>query len=278
VRKLGKPVDDPENVFLTCISRVRDPALKARLLSVKTDVKAASDEFEAAASTATLHLLLPQANVGAVSKDEMSDVYTIRMAKKGTPGRPIYDRLMSAPAHGRCPLCGQGKVSTLDHHLPKEHFPALVVTPINLVPACADCNKVKTNNIPRSQKEQTLHPYFDDVQGDLWLHAEVVEGVPASIRFFVQAPAVWDALMADRVRYHFEIFKLGALYGSYAAEELVNIQYSLGKIFPHAGAAGVSAHLMDQKETYGAAHMNSWQTAMYGALAASDWFCEGGFQ
>lgn len=41
---------------------------------------------------------------GVVSRDEMSAVYTGRMAAKGAPGRAVYDRLMAALPLGRCPL------------------------------------------------------------------------------------------------------------------------------------------------------------------------------
>lgn len=278
MRKLDKPVYDSGQVFLTCISRVKDAGLKARLTSIEPNVTAAANAFDTAASMAMLHQLQPQDNVGGiVSKDEMTKVYTQRMAKKDAPGRQFYDKLLAAPAYGRCPLCGQGAVSTLDHHLPKDQFPSLAVVPINLVPACANCNKVKTNAIPHTQEEQTLHPYFDDVEGERWLFAEVIETAPAAVRFFAQPPDEWSLVKSSRTKYHFHVFKLGALYTSYAAEELTNIRYSLDMIFPIAGAEGVRAHLLGQQDTYEAAHLNSWQTAMYRALAASDWFCDGGF-
>lgn len=278
LRKLNKPVYDPGQVFLTCISHVRDSDLKTRLTSVEPNVTTDASTFDTAATMAILHQLHPGNDVGGiVTTDEMTKVYTQRMAKKGAPGRPYYDSLLAAPAYGRCPLCGQGTVSTLDHHLPKDKFPSLAVVPINLVPACANCNKVKTNAIPHTQEEQTLHPYFDDVEGAQWLFAEVIEVAPAAIRFFAQPPNESGAIKVNRIKHHFQAFKLGALYTSYAAEELTNIRYSLEKIFPLTGADGVRAHLQIQRDSYKAAHLNSWQTAMYGALVASAWYCAGGF-
>jgi 5-methylcytosine-specific restriction endonuclease McrA len=278
VRKLNKPAYDPGQVYLTCISHVRDPGLKARLTSVKPDVTAAASAFDAAASLAKLHRLHPRNDVGGiVTTDEMTKVYTQRMAKKGAPGRTYYDSLLAAPTYGRCPLCGQGTVSTLDHHLPKDQYPSLTVVPINLIPACANCNKVKTNAIPHTQEEQTLHPYFDDVEGEQWLFAEVFKVAPAAIRFVVRPPDEWGPVKAKRIKHHFQVFRLGVLYTSYAAEELTNIKYSLEQIFPLTGVEGVKAHLQKQKDSYRAAHLNSWQTAMYGALEESNWFCEGGF-
>lgn len=278
MRKLSKPNDDPGEVFQTCISRVSKRGLKARLTSVEPNVIAAASAFEAAVSATMLHTMEPQDGVpGVVTKKELSDVYTLRMAKQDAPGRAIYDKLLAAPAYGRCPLCGQGKISTLDHHLPKDQFPLLAVVPVNLVPACGDCNKVKTNAIPNTEGEQTLHPYFDDVEEDTWLYAEVVEGSPAALRFFVTAPACWDEIKSERVRYHFKVFKLAALYASYAAEELQNIRDYLTGLFGQGEAEVVKTHLLGVARSYEALHRNSWQTAMYKALAVSDWYCAGGF-
>lgn len=278
MRKLPKPNDAPAEVFQTCISRVDNASLKARLTSVEPNVVAAASAFEASVSTTMLHTVVPQDDVGGVvTKKEMSDVYTQRMAKQNAPGRPIYDKLLAAPAHGTCPLCGQRTVSTLDHHLPKDHYPALAVVPVNLIPACKDCNKVKTNAIPHTKEEQTLHPYFDDVEGDPWLCAEVVEGTPAALRFFVAPPDDWDELKSERVRYHSRVFKLAALYASHAAVELVNIRHSLKGLHEQADSEGVKRHLLEMAESREAAYTNSWQTAMYKALAASDWYCGGGF-
>ncbi|MBI5611768.1 MAG: HNH endonuclease [Gammaproteobacteria bacterium] len=279
MRRLTTPDDDPLDVFRACISRVKDVALKTRLISVERNVVAEANTYRVAAAASGLYALPPQADVGGVvSRDEMTDVYKLRMAKKGAPGRPFYDKLMAAPAHGRCPLCGQRTVSTLDHYLPKAHYPALAVVPVNLVPACSDCNKAKNDDIPNEESDQTLHPYFDDIEGDVWLVAEVVEDSPAALRFVVDPPVGWDGMMVARVLHHFKVFKLSILYASHAAEEIVNIRASLEMIYGRSGAGAVRAHLLEQAGSREAVHANSWQTATYKAMAVSNWFCEGGFR
>lgn len=226
----------------------------------------------------TVHTL-PQQGIlnGDVESDEMEKVYTNRMAKADTPGRPIYDALLAAPAYGRCPLCNQRTVSTLDHQLPKTTHSALVVTPLNLVPACKDCNTTKLDKLPASAAEVTLHPYFDNVETVSWLKARVHHTAPAAVEFFVEAPTTWDSVLADRVRNHFRLFKLGALYASHAAEELASQQLSLSQLHVTNGVLGVQEHLHDQAATRRAFQLNSWQTACYAALAEDEWFCDGGF-
>jgi hypothetical protein len=276
--KLPKPTRASREAFCLCISRVKDAELKARFLAIEGDVVNASDAFEVAAGSVALCSLPLVDNVGGlVTKEEMSALYTSRMAKKDAPGRVIYDELLSALPYGRCPLCGQRTVSTLDHHLPKSLYPALAVTPANLVPACLDCNKAKFETAPKSSEEETLHPYFDDIEDDLWLHAEVIKTAPAALRFFVDPPNYWNSIMIARAHRHFQLLKLSQLYASHAAVELTNIQRYLQNLLVSAGVDSVREHLQSRALSCEQARTNSWQTAAYTALAASSWYCEGGF-
>ena len=215
---------------------------------------------------------------GQVSADEMVKVYTDRMVGKQSPGRIYYDKLKSTPPHGRCPLCGQRVVSTLDHHLPKANYPALAVTPINLIPSCNDCNKIKSNNIPTCAAEETLHPYFDDVEIDYWLKCTVIEETPVSVHFYADPPEHWDDLLSNRVRYHFTSLELSKLYVSHASEELISICTLMQNTFNSGGMLSVKELLLDTASSRATVFKNSWQTAMYIALANNDWYCNGGFQ
>lgn len=276
--KLDRPLLDAEDVFAACISRIRDQGLKQRMVDVTDDIVDASEEFDDAAAHNRLHQIVRQAMVGGqVTRAEMEAVYTNRMAKKGAPGRDAYDTLFTSAPQGKCPLCGHRTVSTLDHHLPKAHYPALAVAPLNLVPACADCNKAKLASLPATASEETLHPYFDDITGDRWLYAEVVEEDPAALRFFVDAPAHWGAVLAARVDLHFRTLGLAKLYASEAADELLNIRHQLQIIYAAGGAAMVRAEMEERRQSSSAVRVNGWRTITFEAFAESVWFCNGGF-
>ena len=73
------------------------------------------------------------------------------------------------------------------------------------------------------------------------------------------------------------MFRLGALYTSHAAEELLNIRQQLGILLDRAGPSAVQEHLVEQAASRGAHNINSWQTATYEALAQNIWYCLGGF-
>lgn len=275
---LRRPTHTARRTFAACISRVRDPALKARLESVAQAVADASVAFDAAAERQALHEVAREALVGGtVTTEEMEKVYTQRMARKGAPGHAIYDDLIAAPAHGRCPLCGHRQVRTLDHHLPKAHYPALAVAPLNLVPSCSDCNKAKLDSVPQSAADVSLHPYFDDIDSARWLRAEVVETQPAALRFRVIAPGQWDDILRQRVRNHFRTLGLAGLYASEGAEELFHIRHQLVDLHDAAGMGAVRSWLLDRAASCVKARPNGWRTAAYDAWAASDWFCNGGF-
>lgn len=277
--KLDAPVLLPGDVFATCISRIRDPNLKLKMGSIEHLVVAASADFDRLAAQTRLHQFARQAVIGGViSTAEMEAVYTQRMAKKAAPGRDAYDELFNSAPNGKCPLCGHRTVSTLDHHLPKAHYPVLAVVPLNLVPACGDCNKAKLAALPTSANHETLHPYYDNIEGDRWLVAEVVVGTPAALRFRVQPPANWSAVLADRVALHFRTLGLGTLYSAEGADELLNIRGQLETIHAAGGAALVKTELRERSASCRRARLNGWRTAAFEAFADSAWFCDVGFR
>lgn len=273
MRKLQKPTDNPEDVFLDCISNIRNSSFKARLLACKNEIIKASQEFETKAVTVELHTINTQDKVAnIVLADEMVKIYKTKLAKKRQPGRKYYDKIISAAPQGICPLCGQRTVSTLDHHLAKSKYPALAVAPNNLIPSCSDCNKKKLDTSPSSSEEETIHPYFDNFEDNIWLYAEVIKSAPIALRFFVSPPTQWDLVKKKRVQFHFNIFCLLPLYSSHAAVEINNIHHQLIQLFHSSGPDAVQKHLLESAMSREKAHLNSWQAAMYRALANSNWF------
>ena len=257
---------------------MRNLSLKARLVSVAPDVIQASRTFEDLANQVRLYEFVREDVIGGeVTTSEMEAVYTQRMVPKNAPGREIYDRLMSLARSGKCPLCAQRDASTLDHHLPKAHYPVLAVTPLNLVPSCKDCNKAKLASLPTNAYEETLHPYFDDIDGDRWLFASVHTTAPASLEFVVNPPVHWDAVLVARMRLHFETFGLCDLYAAQGADELLNIRHQLRIIHGTGGAETVRSELVARAESARALRVNGWRVAAFEAFAESDWFCDGGF-
>ena len=81
-------------------------------------------------------------------------------------------------------------------------FPTLVVSPLNLIAACSNCNKIKGDSTFNSMSEATIHPYFDDIDTDIWLFANILQGDDISSNFFVSKPHSWSELLYSRVKNH----------------------------------------------------------------------------
>jgi hypothetical protein len=264
--------------YLECISRVKNAELLARLASAVDKADAASHAYVAAAIEGKTHRLEPgDFDLPNVRVDEAVVNYDSRMAKMGSPGRPIYDEIMISSVRFRCPMCGHRKVSTLDHYLPKTLFAALAVDPANLVPCCAECNRVKGQFFADSLASELLHPYFDDVDSEPWLAARIERAsLPATIIYYVSVPSSWDSLIAARVKAHFSYFNLAGLFGVQAADELHNIKHRLADLIPF-GASEVRDHLAAEAASRRQSGNNTWQRALYEAISVDDWFCAGGF-
>jgi len=279
MRKLAMPSHNARSTFELCANNLRDKALSKRLLSVADEIEVAETQYKEHGAKGSLFTIAEAKTVaGRVGLEEMKTLYKGTLSRLGSDPRRIYDEIKSAPRNGICPLCGQRVVSTLDHYLAQSKHPALTVTPLNLIPSCADCNKAKLDMQPTHAAEQTLHPYFDHVDDGVWLIASVKESEPPALVFSAKPPAEWDDVKQARILTHFRIFNLGYLYTTHAAEELLNIRHNLMLVAERGGADGLRAHLTEQAGSRQAVTKNSWQSAMYEALRKSEWFCEEGYR
>jgi len=278
---IDPPQMDPDAVYALCISTVANAALKARLTGIQPAVMDGAALLATNGFGQTLNAIATSNGVGTgaglVTTEEMAKVYSNRMAARTAPGRIVYDQLKMLPKGDKCPYCNHRNVGTLDHFLPKSEYPVLAVTPCNLVPACMECNKRKGDYRPTVPNDVLIHPYFENFARETWLTAEIQQQGPAAILFDLTPPAGWNTVEIDRARNHFEFLNLADLYSDEAATELSNIRYNLQIHFDADGANGVQAELARQWRSRRAVHLNSWQTAMYNAMANDAWFYSGGF-
>lgn len=279
MRKLAIPSHNARSTFELCANNVRDKALSKRLRSVADEIEAAETQYKVQGAKASLFKISESTTLGGrVGIEEMKSLYKGTLSRLGSAPRRIYDEIKAAPKNGVCPLCGQRVVSTLDHYLAQSRHAALAVTPVNLIPSCADCNKAKLDMQPACASEQTLHPYFDDVDDGVWLTADLKETAPPALVFSAKPLPQWDDVKQARVLNHFRTFGLGALYSAHAAEELLDIHHNLMLVASRLGANGLRAHLIEQAESRQAVAKNSWRSAMYEVLGKSEWFCKEGYR
>lgn len=278
MKAVRKPLFSAIDTFKECVDMVRDEDLKSRLIGCNSLIIDAEMEFNVKITKGKIYTIKKESVVNSnVTSKELEKVYTYRMAKKGSKGRAIYDKIISKPTLGICPLCNHRLVETLDHYLPKSSFPRLTVTPTNLIPSCYPCNKGKLTSIPSNSDEETLHPYFDHVENDDWIFAKVNKTNPVSLTYYPNPPTYWEKLLRDRAIHHFKSFSLDHLYSIQGAVLLISINERLRTIYKKKGAIGVKKYLKEEAKSRLKVDKNSWQSVFYRTLSNDHWFCNGGF-
>ena len=253
-----------KEIFEICISGFSDKLLQIDLLACSTYVEKDSLTF-CGSIPELLHTIqknpvLPK----GITKDHMIKVYSDKFAKKNTPGRIYYDKLLSAPQGGRCPICGVRLVKNLDHYLPKAFYPTLVVTPENLIPTCRDCNFDKHAYTISKPEEAPLHPYFDDISDEIWL---VVNLMPHKTALYdVECPETWTEINKMRIKRHLQLYNLDEFYASKSAQEIADNIFYWQQIFSDCGEVQLLDHLIGSCASIEKNQLNSWRAALYRGL------------
>lgn len=285
MRAIDAPTYDAQDVYLACVNSISDELLRDRLNLVTPSIVASANDYTQKAMAKQLFQIPPIVSgnddivVGAVTKKELKSVYSQHMVGRGKPARKIYEYILDLAPLGKCPLCGVGIATTLDHYLPKSKFPTVSVLPVNLVPSCKDCNTGKSADIAATAEEQGLHPYFDHDYfiTDQWLYAEVIQSNPVYIRFYVEPPQGWDNTSKERVKSHFKDYNLAFRFSLEVTNELAILKDTLSQYMSLLGKTAIKQHLNIVALSHISHHQNSWQTALYQAMSNSDWFCDGGY-
>lgn len=211
-----------------------------------------------------------------ITYKEMNKVYTEYMCNKpGSKniGRKVYDEILSNTDYNLCPYCSQRDVSTIDHYLPKSHYPLFSVTPANLIPSCSDCNKDKLDDYNLDEDKMLIHPYFDNLQNVNWLKCSVVKGNPITFSFEV-SNEIEDKVLLSRLKHHFNILNLSKLYSDNAARRFRGLISSLIREYKSNPDDKVLSFINDSIDEYKSENPNSWEANMYIALKESNWFLE----
>lgn len=274
MRKIEKPSISPIRAYVACYSSFSDPVKQNKFKSIACFINAQSIQYDTNANSTNLYSFSTHVTVhDSIVKSDMKILYENNMVKNKR-GRRIYDKLLSLPLLNRCPLCGIGTVTTLDHYLPKAEFPTFAVLPYNLVACCKDCNTGKLASYATTQNKQTLHPYYDDFTTEKWLFAEVLQ--PLAIQFYVDPPLAWNPVDKDRVRAHFDNYKLNERFSIQAANVLADLREEF--ILFNSTSSDVQQELQRKARSYESRYKNSWETAMYQALSQDQWYCDQGYR
>ena len=264
MRKLAKPSFPINKIITDCVSNMRgDHEKYINAIPVIDEYSACYEDamVQHTAYELTAHEMVTD----DLSKDDMVMLYTTKFAKKDQPGRIYYDKIKLSPTNGICPLCGIGQVATLDHYMAKTLYPALAVTPHNLIPACRDCNDPRGAVHFDSAADMTLHPYYDDAQNIEWLSAAVVSTYPICVSYTIDG-ALQDNELRNRLSNHLAVFDLKERYAKKAAEEISANRLTYQAVLDAGGLEGLRSYLQLLYTSAYSAEKNSWRTALYKAL------------
>lgn len=273
---LGKPLDYNYRQLITdCAndySMTKTDDRKNRILSSLDQLETVANEYDVLADSESLEKLKAHSQCGSALKKDLMDLYTSKFVPEGRPGRNTYMSIRKSAKKGRCPLCSQLDVSTLDHYLPKAKYPAFSIYPNNLVPSCTWCNEHKLAN----DEALTLHPYYDNIEDIHWLKCVLMDGEAVSVRF-----DVWESVkpssLRQRMANHLLHVGVAELYTTSALTHLSDIRKRLCDLGSSGGSAAVLAHLQEELASRRNNRLNSWGTALYFALCSENWFVQGGY-
>lgn len=274
---LTRPRIDASVVYDACVSDLTDQALAAKFTAAREEVLAIFAEYDQHAALNTLYTFPrclrgrdEQIVVGGLTKGELVSLYSSQFSRKTSIARKYYDQIMVLAPSGKCPFCSCAPAETLDHFMSKSIYPAFSVLPINLTPACFSCNKGK-GFAAINADDQVLHPYYEPqlIETTPWLYAQIIETVPASVKFIASPPPDWPPELAIRLSNYFRDFKIAWRFGLEAASELSSQAAYLVDIESPQERRN---HLARVARVERRDRKNSWKAAMFEALAQNDWF------
>lgn len=281
MRSLNIPVNKVNDIFPVCINSFTNVDKVSRLEKCLPYIIKKEKEYIDLKSKKLLYTMNDKiCEEHGVENEELKSVYKQKFSGADSPGRNFYNLLKNSSKNKTCPICGQRKVTTLDHYLSQKHYPSLVVMPINLIPSCFDCNKTKSSAKATNHIEETIHPYFDRLGEDRFLfmevseHEDIIDASEITVNFYIKKPISWDIDLFERVKNHFIKFELNELYKSHAADEITG-QID---IWANMKKEDIRSHLIELADSRKRIHNNSWQVALYEGLANDEWFCYEGYK
>lgn len=279
MRCLPKPTMNSATVYADCVGGFSNAVLSAKFTAAALAVEEAYERYAQRAAIGELHQFPAalwgnddQIVLANLTKKDFVDLYDGQMSNGNGGGRSHYDQLRMTEL-GICPLCGFGHVATLDHFAAKARYPVFSVLPINLVPACTDCNKKMGAGV--IGVETTMpHPYFEEarIETETWLLCDVQETNPVTVTYRVEPPADLSEGLCKRVRHHFSELELAARYAVQAGSHLANVKNFLSDLTP----ADLQTFIGRRVNRF--PRPNEWEAALYAGLFRSQWFMQDGYR
>lgn len=258
------------------IASAKRPARRARMRAARAEVLAAYQGYEDAAPEVGG---LDEAPLTDLQKEVMRHAFTVETE----PMTRLRGNLLERICVARCPFCGIGESSTLDHYLPKEQYPEFSVFPMNLVPSCAVCNTRKRDRIldEGTNARMFLHPCYDVVPDMAFLEVRTrMQANALILSYRLTQPVGMEPQTCQHLRSHFIELNLADRYRRMGLEHLGGQCSAFRRAYGYSkDAKRVAEKLIEGAEDFEEwAGPNYWLAKLYRALAGNKDFCDGGFE
>lgn len=275
MRSIQLLTSDATDVFDEIAAAKRQPR-RSRMRAARAEVLAAYQGYEDAAPEVGG---LDEAKLTDLQREAMRHAYTVETE----PMTALRGNLLKRISVARCPFCGISESSTLDHYLPKEHYPEFSIFPNNLVPSCAVCNTRKRDRILNegTNVRMFLHPCYDVIPDMAFLAVRArMEADALILSYRLTRPAGMTLRAFRHLLSHFDELDLADRYRRMGLEHLGGQYPALRRAYGSGEDAGrVAAKLIEGAEDFeDVLGPNYWLAKLYRALASNTDFCDGGFE
>ena len=223
--KIDKPNFSLIEIYPEATNHYRDKDKMNRMKSIQDRLLEDEKRYCSRMSSQTLFL---EAEGVTHNKDitiqDLVDLYKDKLVKKNYSIRTYYDQIRTSSQ--LCAYCGERLVSTVDHFLAKTKYPNFAITPINLIPCCSDCNKIKDNYKYDRKEHLFFHPYEEDTNSFKWLKAKLeIKNEILMFEFYVDGKKI-DKVTYQRMKNQFKILDLQNYFNKTA-----NVKFQRDKNF-----------------------------------------------
>jgi len=273
--KLEKPQLEVSEVVDVLINSMRNSNnRKESIKKYRNELIEFENKYDELGSKQQLYILNSNdLNKNEEKKNDLIYLYEEKLVKS-KEGRKYYNQIKANTKFDKCPYCGHERVETLDHYLPKSNYPIFSITPLNLIPACFNCNHNKLDEDINRYDEMIIHPYYDDFSKIEWLKAEVIPNEEPSFFFSVAKTEKLITEDYNRLVHHFEVFKLAELYSANASREFQNKKKYFKEKLLFYGNEEFIKDIKSEIESRKEKETNTWEIAMLEAIINSQWLLE----
>lgn len=241
----------------------RSETLRTHMDAIINDVRGQFDAYRTGFEGNNLARLEPL-ELSDSQKEELCSLYSYKAKKFRELRRTLTVDEQNRP-HETCPYCTIGPINSFDHFLPQSEFAELSDNPLNLIPACTECNGHKNNVWRKNGGSLFLNLYTDDIPEQQYLFVALnIDGQSVDAQFEVQNPnAIIEDTLFDKIAYHYEKLELCHRFRMQREEvlsPLANEIHSLHSILDDSQIIQVVyLHIENERRRYG---FNYWKAIL----------------